>query len=193
MFRQNKNNRNSPHRGKRYSGGRGRGMFRKPWTPGNKAKIKSTVGPANCTIPELEDHYFDCGSIHEADRYITTNKAIIAYIGAKYGGDIKATLENCEVFQFPEPEDPKDVHGLVDILADDGTVIRSAKDQMTYKQQKKFDCEIQAFVKRKERLATHMEQAYNIYLNQCTEYLQNKMRGSEHWSTVLHRFRILKN
>ena len=178
MFRQNRNRRNSPHWGRRFSGGRGRGIFKKAWTPGTTTKSKVTAGPVECSIPELEDHYFDCGSIHEADRYITTNKAIIAYMGANYGGDIKATLENCEVYQFPEPEDPKDVHKLADILENEGKIIRSAKEQMAYKQQRKFDCEMQAFLKRKEKLASLMEQAYNIYLNQCTEYLQNKMKGS---------------
>ena len=160
----------------------GRGMFRKPWTPGNKTKIKKGPGPAECTIPELKHHYFDCGSIHEADRYITTNKAIIAYMGATYGGDIKATLENCRIFTFPEPDDPVDNYN--DIEDKDGKVVRYAKNQMTYKEQKKFDHEMSAFVKRKELLAKHMEQAYSIYLNQCTEYLQDKLKNTQRWETV---------
>ena len=118
----------TPPRNRRYSGGRS--MFRKPWTPGNKTKLKKGPGPAECTIPELKQHYFDCGSIHEADRYITTNKAIIAYMGATYGGDIKATLENCRVFVFPEPEDSIEKHHLVDIKDKDGNVIRYSRDQI---------------------------------------------------------------
>ena len=162
MFRQNRNRRNSPHRGRRFSGGRGRGIFKKAWTPGNTTKSKATTGPAECSIPELENHYFDCGSIHEADRFITTNKAIIAYMGSNFGGDIKTTLENCEVFKIPEPEDPTVTNGLSDILDADGRTIRSEKEQVGYKEQRKFDCEMSSFIKRKEKLANLMEKSYNI-------------------------------
>ena len=130
MFRQNRNRRSSPHRGRKFPGGRGRGLFKR-WTPGTKTKSIATGGPANCTIPELEKHYFDCGSIHEADRFITTNKAIIAYMGANFGGDIKTTLENVKVYDIPEPEDPS--QDLSDILDAEGRIIRSAKEQVGYK------------------------------------------------------------
>ena len=117
----------TPFNRRRQNGGRG-SMFRKPWTPGSQSKTKKAAGPAECSIPELKDHYFDCGSIHEADRYITTNKSIIAYMGSTYGGDIKATLENCRVFELPEPEDPVDKHSLVGITNATGRVIRYARD-----------------------------------------------------------------
>ena len=38
---------------------------------------ENTSGPAENTIPELADHYFDCNSFNEADRYINTKEKII--------------------------------------------------------------------------------------------------------------------
>ena len=172
----------TPPRGRRNA--RGRGIFRKPWTPNNKIKNKNSTGPANNTIPEIKEYYFDCSGIHEADRYITSKKGITAYIGTTYGGDIKATLENEEVFQFPEPEDPITANGYEDDVGEDGRVIRYAKDKMTYKEQKKFDNELTIFVKRKQTLATHMEKAYSIFLNQCTEALQDKLKNSKKWPNI---------
>ena len=168
----------------------GRGIFRKPWTPGNKTKIKKGPGPAECSIPELKNHYFDCGSIHEADRFITTNKAIIAYMGATYGGDIKATLENCEVFTFPEPDDPEDNYEDIKDEEDENKIIKTAREQLTYKEQKKFDYEISAYVKRKEQLAKHMEQAFSIYLNQCSEYLQDKLKNTKKNGKQYHQLKM---
>ena len=129
----------TPFNRKRQNGGRG-SMFRKPWTPGSQSKTKKAAGPAECSIPELKDHYFDCGSIHEADRYITTNKAIIAYMGSTYGGDIKATLENCKKFEIPEPRDPIDEYGHKDDVDKEGKVTRKASDKITYKQQNASLC-----------------------------------------------------
>ena len=36
----------------------------------------SKKGPADCTIPALKEHYFDCSGYNEADRFISTKKAI---------------------------------------------------------------------------------------------------------------------
>ena len=84
------------------------GSWKKPWTPNYKVnKSMGSHGPANNTIPELKNHYFDCSSIHEADRFITTMKAIVSYMGTNYGGDISTTLENLKDFEPPAPEDPE--------------------------------------------------------------------------------------
>ena len=48
------------------------------WFNRNKVPNKNnTSGPAEDTIPELADHYFDCNSFNEADRYINTKEKII--------------------------------------------------------------------------------------------------------------------
>ena len=132
----------------------------KTWTPGIKYKSRTSTGPANNTIPELKEYYFDCSSIHEADRFISSKKAIIAYMGANFGGDIKATLENMEIFTPPEPVNPATEKGYTNDVDDKGKIIRYAREKTTYKEQKKFDNEMAAFVKRKQNLANHMEKAF---------------------------------
>ena len=80
----------TPPRGNNTRAGRfGRGgNWKRPWTPAYKSKSNGHNGPANNTILELKNHYFDCSSIHEADRYITTILAIISYLGTQYKDDI---------------------------------------------------------------------------------------------------------
>ena len=128
MFRRSR----TPPRGNNSRGnkfGKG-GNWRKPWTPNYKIKKSAgNSGPANNTIPELKDHYFDCSSIHEADRFITTMKAIVSYMGTNYGGDISTTLENLKDFEPPPPEDPVDKYRYKDIYDKDGEkIIKSAND-----------------------------------------------------------------
>ena len=95
--------RDNKSRSERFRNG---GNWRKPWTPGYKAKSNSHNGPANNTIPQIKNHYFDCSSIHEADRYITTITDIISYMGSQYGCDISTTLENLKDYDPPAPIDP---------------------------------------------------------------------------------------
>ena len=72
--------------------------------------------------------------MHGADRFITSKKTIISYLGTKYGGEIKATLKNHTDFQPPEPVDPVTKFMYVNIKdADRKTAVKSAKDQITYK------------------------------------------------------------
>ena len=100
-------------RGRGNSRGGGRGIGRGYGRPrffnkGNKkpAVKKFTSGPAECNIPELAEHYFDCISFNEANRFINTKEKIIQYLGTNYGGDVRATLEKMEIYQIPVPEDP---------------------------------------------------------------------------------------
>ena len=184
MFRRSR----TPPRGNNSRGnkfGKG-GNWKKPWTPNYKIKKSAgNSGPANNTIAELKDHYFDCSSIHEADRFITTMKAIVSYMGTNYGGDIATTLENLKVFQPEAPEDPVDKYNYEDIYDDDNEkIIKLAKDQITYSQQKEFDYKMQAYVKRKQNLANHMEKAYWIIYDQCSEPLQNKIKNSPKWPNI---------
>ena len=115
MFR--RRSRTPPRGNKSRSGRFGRGgNWKKPWTPAYKSKSNGHNRPTNNTIPELKNHYFDCTSIHEVDRYITTMNAIISYIGTQYGGDISTTLENLKDYEPPAPEDPVTKYGYRNII-----------------------------------------------------------------------------
>ena len=126
----------TPPRGNNSRSGRfGRGgNWKKPWTPAYKSKPNGHSGPAKNTILELKSRYFDYSSIHEADRYITTMKAIISYVGTQFGGDISTTLENLKDYEPPAPEDPVTRYKYKNIIdKDDGKIIiQVAKDQITY-------------------------------------------------------------
>ena len=138
----------APPRGNKLRSGRLKngGNWKKSWTPGYKNKANGHNGPANNTIPEIKNHYFDCSSIHDADIYITTMKAIISYLGTQYGGDISTTLENLKDYEPPPPIDPVTKYKYVDIYCDEGsTIINLTKDQIIYSQQKEISWDIQIY------------------------------------------------
>ena len=54
-----------------------------------------------------------------------------------------------------------------------GNTIKLVKDEITYKQQNEFDYEMYSFVKRKYNLPIYMEIAFCIFLDQCSETLQD--------------------
>ena len=93
-------------KGRGHNRGSGRGNNGPRWFNRKIIPKKNTSGPAEDTTPELADHYFDCNSFNEADRYINTKEKIIQYLGIKYGGDARATLEKMELYQVPVPKDP---------------------------------------------------------------------------------------
>ena len=70
-----------------------------------KIKTKNTNEPAEFIIPELAEYYFDCSSFNETDRYINTKEKIIQYLGTKYGGDVRISLEKMSIYQIPFPKD----------------------------------------------------------------------------------------
>ena len=67
-------------KGRGHNRGSGRGNNGPRWFNRKKIPKKNTSGPAENTIPKLSDHYFDCNSFNEADRYINTKEKIIQYL-----------------------------------------------------------------------------------------------------------------
>lgn len=107
---------------KRFLGPKGKKYTPRKFKPQNHEEN----GPAECKIPELEEFYFDYSGVSEADRYTTTKKAIQQYMGTKYGGDIRTTLEQGAIFNILVPDDPLDKYQ--DIKDQAGVVIKSAED-----------------------------------------------------------------
>ena len=134
MYKNNKNN----QRGfwKKYLGPNGRRFMPRSANIKNQEKF----GPADSSIPELRQHYFDYSGVSEADRYISSKKIIEGYMGSKYGGNIRTTLEKGQKFKIPVPEDPE--MNYVDAMDENGVVIKTAKDQVSYMEQKAFENEI---------------------------------------------------
>ena len=140
--------------------GNGRPRFfnrgnRKPTTK------KYIAGPADNTIPELAEHYFDCNSFNEADRFINTKEKIIQYLGTVYGGDVRITLEQMKIYSIPVPKDPvKEGEHQDDTVTDkegNVTVTKKARDKISYSEKKIFDKEIADYVDRKKKLARNLE------------------------------------
>ena len=75
-------------------------------------------GPAECSVKALEDHYFDRSGYNEADRYLSTKRAIVQYMGTKFGGDIRVTLESGKRFKIPAPPDSAD--NYIDFVDENG-------------------------------------------------------------------------
>ena len=171
MFRSRRNNNRN-----------GRFRSRKPF--GGKKKDRYTIsksGPAECTVAALEDHYFDCSGYNEADRYISTKKAIIQYMGRKYGGDIRVTLESGKRLRFPAPPNPAD--NYIDFVDGDGNAI-TAESQITLQEREDYKEELKDFSKRKRELQKNMEIAYSIVYGQCSYFLQQKLENNAKWANI---------
>ena len=121
------------------------GFFNRNRTTGNRRPTikKFTSGPTHKSIPELEEYYFDCNSFNEADRYINTKEKIIQYLGTKYGGDVRVTLENMQIYKIPVPDDPVVLGKHEDDTVEDAegnvTVTKKARDKISYSEKKIFD------------------------------------------------------
>ena len=177
---------------------RGRGSGRGGQRPGffnrNRANTKRQTiknlssGPTDKTIPELEDYYFDCNSFNEADRYINTKEKIIQYLGTKYGGDVRVTLEKMQIYKIPVPDDPVVVGNYSDDVVKDKegneTITKKARDKISYSEKKIFDKQIGDYVARKEKLARNLEIAYSVVFGQCSETLQHKLKNSKKWDNI---------
>ena len=115
-------------RGRRQPQG-GRRPRRGPvWLNRKKTKVRrEKKGPADCTIAELQEHYFDCSGYNEADRYVNTKKAIVQYLGQQFGGDVRVTLESGQMFVVPAPKDPAEDE--VDDTDAAGNVTKTARQK----------------------------------------------------------------
>ena len=125
-----------------------------------ESKGRSTGSRIN-EIEELKTHYYDCSSYKQADRYVTTTKAIKEYVGKNYsnGEDIRATLENMEKLHIENHKDPAEDY--TDITDDNGNVTTTAVDQVTYLERKVYENEIIAMVKRRYTLRSNLQKAYS--------------------------------
>ena len=156
---------------------------KKPFGDSNKGGKYSIPkkGPAECTIPALQDHYFDCSGYNEADRYLSTRKAIVQYMGTKFGGDIRVTLESDRKFEVPAPPDPADDY--IDFVDEDGKAI-TARSQVTPREEQDYNEELKTYSRRKRELQKNMEKSYSIVFGQCTYELQQKLENKPEWPTI---------
>ena len=141
MFK-NKTNNQFPQRrfkGRRSFGGKSKGgKFSTP-----------KKGPAECTVKALQDQYFDCSGYNEADRYLTTKRAIVQYMGTKFGGDIRVTPESGSRFEIPAPPDPAD--NYIDFVDENGNLL-TARAQVTPIESQDYTEELKSYSKRKREL-----------------------------------------
>ena len=84
----------------------------KPVVKKQSSTVQKSI-PRNTTtfkggIDELKSFFYDCASYKDADRFITTTKAISEHVGRTYGnpGDIRDTLDNMKRFEILVPIDP---------------------------------------------------------------------------------------
>ena len=150
-------------RGRRQPQGDKRPRRGPAWLNRKKTKVRrEKKGPADCTIAELQEHYFDCSGYNEADRYVNTKKAIVQYLGQQFGGDVRVTLESGQMFVVPAPKDPAEDE--VDDTDAAGNVAKTARQKVSYVKNKTFEKEIAEYVKKKQILSTNLEKAFSIIL-----------------------------
>ena len=83
---------------------------------------------------------------------------------------MRVTLESGEMFVVPVPKDPAD--DQEDDKDENGNVIKTARQKVSYVDNKTFEKEIAEYVKRKKMLQINLEKAFSIILGQCTYDLQ---------------------
>ena len=131
---------------------------------------------------ELEGHYFDCSDYKQADKYTTTVKRLADYVGShyKYGGDIRATLENKAEFIIAEPRNP---------------VQNNTKEEDIPKLAKLvFDKEVDACVKRKSILQENIQKSCSLVLGQSTPLMKSMLKSGKKWDNISqtqHMLRLL--
>ena len=136
-------------------------------------------------IDELKGHYYDCSSYQQADRFITTSKAIAEHIGRTYkdGGDIRSTFDNMVRFVIPPPTDPE--NNYTDIVNDiTGAVVTTARAQVTYMEEEISHHEINIYIKRKVALDANIQKSYSLVLGQCTDLMKNKLKMNVNWACI---------
>merc|ERR1711884_365596 len=63
-------------------------------------------------------------------------------------------------------------------------VIKTARQKVSYVDNKTFEKEIAEYVKRKKMLQINLEKAFSIILGQCTYDLQKKLEANKDWQTI---------
>ena len=120
-----------------------------------KPRSSSSVFTGACS--ELKGKTYDCTTYKQADRYILTTKAIVDYVGRTFnnGGDISASIQNETLLVIPLPADPADNYS--DIVDTNGTVTRTARDQVKYVEDKLFSLELSSHMKRVSILESNIQ------------------------------------
>ena len=84
------------------------------------------------------------------------------------------------------PEDPSaNYNDIID--PNNGEVIQTAQDQVTYLERKIYDNEIIAMVKRRNSLKSNLQKAYSLILGQCTDLMKDKLKASTRWNDIKSR------
>ena len=96
---------------------------------------------------------------------MTTTREIAEYVGRtfKYGGDIKATIEQLAEVNIERPTPPANATDDIEKLI--------------------FSREIDEYVKRKTFLRENMKTAYSLIWGQCTDYLRQKLEVTNDYGT----------
>ena len=149
---------------------------------GSKTRLSSTTFYGGCS--ELKGKIYDCSTHKEADKYITTTKAIAEYAGRSFtnGGDIRASILNESLFIIPMPKDPAD--NYTDITDANGVVTTNARAQVTYVENKMFELALGAHMKRTTMLEANIQKAYSLVLGQCTDLITTKIESSSRWDNI---------
>ena len=110
----------------------------------NKGGTFSTPkkGPAECTVKALQDYCFDCSGYNEADRYLSTKRAIVQYMRTKFGGDIRITLETGRKIEVLAPPDPAD--NYIDFVDENGNTL-TARAQVTPRDAQDYTEELKTY------------------------------------------------
>jgi hypothetical protein len=109
----------------------------------------------------LSGFVYDCSDGKQSDRFNIVTKEIAEYVGRDYpyGGDIRWTLHNLELFKEEEPNEL--------------TVASSVLTKRMWKKR------VDKYINRENKLKENCQMAYSLVIGQCTAYMRAKLEAVE--------------
>ena len=123
----------------------------------------------------LKGFTFDCSDGRQADKYVTTMRKVAEFVGRTYayGGDIRTTIENEQIYIVPRP---KDIKG------------KGASDM----DRRILDKQVDEYVKRDAKLKENCSGVFSLLLGQCTDHMRAKLEALDEYEEMKRDFDLVK-
>ena len=125
--------------------------------PHNAHRQTQTKFEGKCA--DLKGHVYDCSTSKQADQFNKTTKEIAEYVGRTYtyGGDARLAIENLEIVEPPEPEDPP--------------------EGATETKRRIWEKHVDEYVKRTTHMTENIKSIFSLVWGQCTDIMRQKVEA----------------
>ena len=115
---------------------------------------------------DLKGHVYDCSTSKQADQFNKTTKEIAEYVGRTYtyGGDARLAIENLEIVEPPEPEDPP--------------------EGATATKRRIWEKRVDEYVKRTTYMTENIKSIFSLVWGQCTDIMRQKVEALSNFADM---------